>query len=361
MAGGGGTPSPGAYVTPSPGGQATAPPPPAPKGGGGPGARPAWPATNTPQPLPVSTGGGLALPSTQGPGGPQRKFVDEGKLRKVSGKLFAEPASVLKQLRWHGGGDGSPRRGSLADVASLPGAARGQRSAEGQAQALPLLCALGEGYRLLCMYRWVWGRARQAACWDAAAACCRCRCCACVAAAAAAAAATCSQAADASPLKAAPPAPPAARAGARRRSRRLAGCRRTTTRRAGCCAAWGAPSLSRSTTRRRPRPLPGRARCGGAARSKPPPAAGNGQQRGGRHVAQSSAGARAPSARACPRIRAPRRWTPTGSRAWSSTPRCCGTASARWSWRSWRRRRQRWTATRPTPGACWATASACRR
>lgn len=174
IAGGGGTPSPGAYVTPSPGGQATAPPP-APKGGGGPGARPAWPATNTPQPLPVSTGGGLALASTQGPGGPQRKFMDEGKLRKVSGKLFAEPASVLKQLRWHGGGgEGSPRGGSLADVTTLAGVPRGQRSAEGQAQALPLLRALGEGYRLLCMYRWGCGAERRArhrgCCWAATAA-----------------------------------------------------------------------------------------------------------------------------------------------------------------------------------------------
>ena len=159
----GGTPSPGSYVTPSPGGRLTAPPPPAPKGAGAGAARPAWPATSSPAPLPLTTGGGLALPSTGAPG-PQRKFVDEGKLRKVSGKLFAEPASVLKQLRWHGGGEGSSSAaaaaaaegggGSLADMAALPGVPRGQRSAEGQAQALPLLQTLGEGYRLLCMYRW---------------------------------------------------------------------------------------------------------------------------------------------------------------------------------------------------------------
>ncbi len=159
----GGTPSPGSYVTPSPGSRLSAPPPPAPKGAGAGAARPAWPATTSPAPLPLTTGGGLVLPSMGAPG-PQRKFVDEGKLRKVSGKLFAEPASVLKQLRWHGGGEGSSGRaaaeggdsggGSLADMAALPGVPRGHRSPEGQAQALPLLQALGEGYRLLCMYRW---------------------------------------------------------------------------------------------------------------------------------------------------------------------------------------------------------------
>ena len=165
---GGGTPSPGSYLTPSPGGRLSGPPAPVPKGAGpAAAARPAWPATNTPAPLPVTTGGGLALPSTSG--APphqhhqqQRKFVDEGKLRKVSGKLFAEPASVLKQLRWHGGGSGggngsgeTPGGGTLADMATLPGVPRGQRSAEGQQQALPLLQALGEGYRLLSFFKWV--------------------------------------------------------------------------------------------------------------------------------------------------------------------------------------------------------------
>jgi hypothetical protein len=85
--------------------------------------------------------------------------VDEGKLRKVSGKLFAEPASVLKQLRWHGsgGGNGSGEAlgggGTRADMATLPGVPRGQRSAVGQQQALPLLQALGEGYRLLSFFK----------------------------------------------------------------------------------------------------------------------------------------------------------------------------------------------------------------
>ncbi|PRW57027.1 CDC27 family isoform 1 [Chlorella sorokiniana] len=161
----GGTPSPGSYVTPSPGGRLSAPPPPAPKGAGAGAARPAWPATTSPAPLTLTMGGGLALPSTGAPG-PQRKFVDEGKMRKVSGKLFAEPASVLKQLRWHGGGseggggsssgaaaEGGGGGGSLADMAALPGVPRGRRSPEGQVQALPLLQSLGEGYRLLCMYR----------------------------------------------------------------------------------------------------------------------------------------------------------------------------------------------------------------
>lgn len=168
----GGTPSPGSYVTPSPGGRLSAPPPPAPKAGGIGAVRPAWPATSSPAPLSITTGGGLALPSTGVPG-LQRKFVDEGKMRKVSGKLFAEPASVLKQLRWHGGGEGSSSGsavaaeggggGSLADMAALPGVPRGHRSPEGQAQALPLLQALGEGYRLLCMYRWA---LCAAGCWE---------------------------------------------------------------------------------------------------------------------------------------------------------------------------------------------------
>jgi anaphase-promoting complex subunit 3 len=116
--------------------------------------------------MPFASSGGLALPNALGDGsgavpGPKRKFVDEGKLRKVSNKLFSEPASVLKELRWHGqGGEGSGGGGAeggatLADVAVLPGLPRGQRSAEGQAQALPLLHALGDGYRLLCMYRWL--------------------------------------------------------------------------------------------------------------------------------------------------------------------------------------------------------------
>ncbi|EFN54950.1 hypothetical protein CHLNCDRAFT_24117 [Chlorella variabilis] len=171
----GGTPSPGSYVTPSPGGRpSAAPPPPAPKVGGPAAARPSWPATNTPAPLPVTAGGSLAMPGTSGGGGggggAQRKFVDEGKLRKVSNKLFADPASMLKELRWQegeagggasgsgasgggGGGAAGAAGGSLADVAALHGVPRGQRSQEGQQQALPLLQALGEGYRLLCMYR----------------------------------------------------------------------------------------------------------------------------------------------------------------------------------------------------------------
>lgn len=163
----GGTPSPGTYITPSPGGRPSAPPPPpAPKpGGAGAAARPAWPA-NSPAPLPVGTGG-FSLGLTSGPAAPQRKFMDEGKLRKVSGKLFAEPASVLKQLRWQGGGDGAGPAsssagatsdsggggGSLAGMVALPGVPGGQRSQEGQQQALPLLHALGVGFHLLSMYR----------------------------------------------------------------------------------------------------------------------------------------------------------------------------------------------------------------
>jgi hypothetical protein len=79
--------------------------------------------------------------------------MDEGKLRKVSNKLFADPASVLKELRWAGGGAAAQAQASLAEAAAAPGMPRGRSSAQGQAQALPLLAALGEGYRLLCVYK----------------------------------------------------------------------------------------------------------------------------------------------------------------------------------------------------------------
>ena len=137
------------------------------------------------------------------------------------------------------------------------------------------------------------------------------------------------------------------RAGARRRWTPSAACRHSTTRRGGCCAAWVVASSRWSTTLRRPRPLAGRWRGAVLVAA---------HQRPGCHAPC------APPRHAPPyRRTASRRWTRTACAAWRSTVRCCGTASARWSWRRWRRRRRLSTASRPTPGACWATASRCKR
>ena len=97
--------------------------------------------------------------------GAQRKFMDEGgKMRKVSSKLFAEPASILRHLQRPAeeGGMGSSGDGSagdaggvmLAEMAGVPGVPLGQRTPEGQQLAVALLQLLGEGFRLLCVYRW---------------------------------------------------------------------------------------------------------------------------------------------------------------------------------------------------------------
>lgn len=86
------TPSPGAFVTPSPSGYSHAAPPalpyraPAPARGAM-GAHAATPSTH-PEPTPSQTGAGSS----------QRwKFMDDtGKLRKVSGRLFSEPSASLR-------------------------------------------------------------------------------------------------------------------------------------------------------------------------------------------------------------------------------------------------------------------------
>ena len=150
-----GTPSPGgAYVTPSPTGRPSGPPP-APKFGGGGGARPAWPATASPlvmsAPPPPSTSG---LPGVGGhAAAPQRKFMDEGKLRKVSGKLFVEPASILRRMNDARVEEAAPDEDSVLAVAAVTGPTRGERTSEGQQVALALLHVLAEGYRLLCIYK----------------------------------------------------------------------------------------------------------------------------------------------------------------------------------------------------------------
>ena len=99
----------------------------------------------------------------------QRKFLDEGKMRKISSKLFADPASVLR----HGlPGSAVPastinaaaiirtstavqleETAAMVSNAAVSGVPRGERSLEGIAAAVALLQLLGEGYRLLSMYR----------------------------------------------------------------------------------------------------------------------------------------------------------------------------------------------------------------
>lgn len=107
-----------------------------------------------------------------------RKFLDEGTVRKISSKLFSEPATALKIAQAHvssprerlvdqrdgvsvapvsnGADQGGGRRGRRGDgvggvgsgvVPSLAG-----KSLQGQAACISLLQILGEGYRYLSMY-----------------------------------------------------------------------------------------------------------------------------------------------------------------------------------------------------------------
>jgi len=146
--------------------------------GGGAGVA-AWPpsaAAVTPSALPgwgtSGGGGGSSIPQQQ------RKFLDEGKMRKISSKLFSDPASVLRQVaevagRGKGGAYTSTSNTNLAttdtgyndsaayaedhaamvQTAAAPGVPRGEKTIEGQASAVGLLQLLGEGYRLLCSYK----------------------------------------------------------------------------------------------------------------------------------------------------------------------------------------------------------------
>jgi anaphase-promoting complex subunit 3 len=141
-----GTPSPGGYLTP---GMAAGPsgPPPAPRGGNG-----AWPPPGS-----APQGGSPMLLSGAGGMADQRKFLDEGKMRKVSNKLFVEPASILRRMQAAGAlaSAASPadEGDALAATAAVAGVPRGERSQEGQAGAVALLQALGEALRLLSAYR----------------------------------------------------------------------------------------------------------------------------------------------------------------------------------------------------------------
>jgi anaphase-promoting complex subunit 3 len=161
-------------------------PPPIPQRGAGGGAVvgagvTAWPpstAAITPSALPGwGTSGGRAGSSIPQQ---QRKFLDEGKMRKISSKLFSDPASVLRQVagvtgRGGGGGGAYTNNGNtnlagtdagynesaayaedhaaMIQTAAAPGVPRGEKTIEGQAAAVGLLQLLGEGYRLLCSYK----------------------------------------------------------------------------------------------------------------------------------------------------------------------------------------------------------------
>lgn len=86
-----------------------------------------------------------------------RKILDEGKLRKVSSKLFAEPASVLKQLPQsrlarNSNINESPTY-ATESASTLNSGPRGVRSLEGQAQTLALLQLLAEPNYLISTFR----------------------------------------------------------------------------------------------------------------------------------------------------------------------------------------------------------------
>lgn len=131
-------------------------PPPAPKANGG--WAPPSTVVGTPGALPTDGFGSMLH---------NRKFLDEGKMRKVSSKLFVEPASILRNIssgresniKGKPGAAGLYNQRSseesevLAANASVLGISRGERSLEGQALSVGLLQLLGEGYRLLSLFR----------------------------------------------------------------------------------------------------------------------------------------------------------------------------------------------------------------
>ncbi|KAK9797012.1 hypothetical protein WJX73_004710 [Symbiochloris irregularis] len=90
------------------------------------------------------------------------KFLDDAKLRKVSGRLFsAEPSlrrsskvapSPMEASPEGRGGLGSPGDLHGSSEAAYSGLQMGVRTQMGQAGVLLLLANLQEGYRLLCMY-----------------------------------------------------------------------------------------------------------------------------------------------------------------------------------------------------------------
>lgn len=172
------TPSPHAFVTPSPSGYAREGPPALPYRIAHPGKGPAMPHVTSP------TNPAVATPGLQ-PGSNHRwKFMDDtGKLRKVSGRLFTEPSATLRrgsrvapapldsaskvqaavQARQHKeaqmaierravtGSTASPS-GSEEATNRVGGSSMGRKSAMGKAAVLQLLQALGEAYSLLSKY-----------------------------------------------------------------------------------------------------------------------------------------------------------------------------------------------------------------
>lgn len=133
-------------------------PPPIPRGA-------AWP------PSAAVPGGGGASPSVlsgwQQDGdssmAQERKFLDDGKLRKYSSKLFSDPASALRMvgapstiLPGHGVTPAQVHAedaAAMVQLAAVPGIPRGERTLEGQAAAVGLLQQFGEAFRLLSMYK----------------------------------------------------------------------------------------------------------------------------------------------------------------------------------------------------------------
>ena len=92
------TPSPGAFVTPSPSGYSHAAPPALPYRAAAPARGPGAAHAATPNTHPVPS------PTQTGAGSNQRwKFMDDtGKLRKVSGRLFSEPSATLRSVLYTG-------------------------------------------------------------------------------------------------------------------------------------------------------------------------------------------------------------------------------------------------------------------
>lgn len=156
------TPSPGtaAFITPQGGaGFPSGPPPPpvAPKAGGAGSNNPpsnySWPHATTPNAVPTfasSTGGGS---TGGGGGGEKRKFDDGGNPRKVSSKLFADPASVLKRMALLPEAIGTELDQRALAVLAATNIAHAQRNPEGQHQALNILRAIGAGFQAMAFYQ----------------------------------------------------------------------------------------------------------------------------------------------------------------------------------------------------------------
>ena len=71
---------------------------------------------------------------------------------QVSGKLFVEPASILRQVSMAHQYPASDAE-AFAGLAVMQGVPPGVRSTEGQQAAMAMLLILGEGYQLLCNYQ----------------------------------------------------------------------------------------------------------------------------------------------------------------------------------------------------------------